>query len=114
MGLTIIEAMKSGKQFKLPEERFWKIYIKEMGLMQYVGGDLDGQEYLLRPSAIMRNQWEVKEDRISITKQEFIRIWEDSYQKHFPNIPPGSDLHRCIVATEILLLHKLDTFIEKD
>lgn len=112
--MNLIEAMKSDKLFRLPGDSSWKRHNKELNILQFVGGDLDGQEYVIRPSEMMTNEWEVKEDRISITKQEFIRIWEESYQRHFPKIPIGSDLHRCIVATEIILLSKLDDFIEKD
>lgn len=66
--MTLIEALKSGKRFKLPAWDRW-----------FIGDPSEENIYTLTRAQILSELWEVEEESIEITKSELFTAMRSFY-----------------------------------
>lgn len=68
-GMSIIDAVKSGKKFKRPDWRTW----------------YDDSHSVILIEDILAIDWEIEESKIEITESEFDEAWRDTTSMTFKN-----------------------------
>lgn len=63
MGLSLIEAIKSGKRFRLPN--------KDCGWIKHT----ETSVYYFRGEDIVSNDWEIEEEKIEVTREQLREAW---------------------------------------